>query len=100
MIEVLEDPAEAVADLLVETAAAGGHVVLTGGSSPQRAYEIAAARDTDWSGATVWFGDERCVPPEHQWSNFGMAEAALLSRLQARPEVIRMEGELGPEAGA
>jgi 6-phosphogluconolactonase len=100
VIEVLEDPAEAVADLLVEAAADGGHVVLTGGSSPQRAYEIAAERGGDWSRATVWFGDERCVPPEHEWSNFGMADAALLRRLEARPDVIRMEGELGPEAGA
>jgi 6-phosphogluconolactonase len=100
VIEVLEDPAAAVADMLTEAAEAGGHIVLTGGSSPRRAYEIAAARGNDWSRATVWFGDERCVPPEHEWSNAGMAEAALLSRLQARPEVFRMEGELGPEAGA
>jgi 6-phosphogluconolactonase len=100
VIEVLDDPAQAVADLLVETAAAGGHVVLTGGSTPRRAYELAAARDTDWSRATVWLSDERCVPPEHQWSNYGMAHAALLSRLSAPPEAIRMEGELGPEAGA
>jgi 6-phosphogluconolactonase len=100
MIEVLEDPAEAVADLLIQAAAAGGHVVLTGGSSPRRAYELAAVRDTDWSRATVWFGDERCVPPEHEWSNFAMADSALLSRLSNPPEVIRMEGELGHDAGA
>jgi 6-phosphogluconolactonase len=100
VIEVLDDPAAAVADLLTEAAAAGAHVVLTGGSSPRRAYEIAAGRDADWSGATVWFGDERCVPPDHQWSNFGMADAALLSRLTAPPEVVRMQGELGHEAGA
>jgi 6-phosphogluconolactonase len=100
ILEVLDDPAEAVADLLVEAAEAGGHVVLTGGSSPGRAYELAAARDASWRDATVWFGDERCVPPEHEWSNFGMAEAALLARLSAPPAVVRMEGELGPDAGA
>jgi len=59
---VLEDPAAAVADLLVEAASAGGHVVLTGGSSPRRAYELAAGRLADWSSATAWFSDERCVP--------------------------------------
>jgi 6-phosphogluconolactonase len=85
-IEVLDDPAAAVADLL---AGAAGHVVLTGGSSPTRAYEMAARGD--WSGTTVWFSDERCVPPDHEWSNYRMADEALLSRLDPRPEVLRME---------
>jgi len=97
-IEVLDDPASAVADLLLETAAAGGHIVLTGGSSPKRAYQLAARGD--WSTATVWYGDERCVPEDHEWSNHAMAEAALLSHLDPRPEVMRMEGELGHERGA
>jgi 6-phosphogluconolactonase len=99
-VQVLEDPAERVADLLVDAVEAGGHVVLTGGSTPRRAYEIAASRGIDWSRATVWFGDERCVPPEHEWSNFAMVEASLLARLAEPPAVMRMEGELGPDAGA
>jgi 6-phosphogluconolactonase len=99
-LRVVENPAAEVAALLDEVATAGGHIVLTGGSSPRRAYELAAERDSDWSAATVWFGDERCVPPDHADSNYGMAEDALLARLTARPEVLRMEGELGPEAGA
>jgi 6-phosphogluconolactonase len=85
-IEVLDDPAAAVAELL---AGAAGHVVLTGGSSPRRAYEMAARGD--WTGTTVWFSDERCVPPDHEWSNYRMADEALLSRLDPRPEVLRME---------
>ena len=97
MIEVLDDPAEAVADLLVR---ADGDIVLTGGSSPRRAYELAAERRSDWSGVTVWFTDERCVPPDHELSNFAMTDGALLSRLQAPPRVMRMHGELGPEEGA
>jgi 6-phosphogluconolactonase len=97
-VEVLDDPAATVADLLVQAAGAGGHVVLTGGSSPKRAYELAAGGD--WGRATVWYGDERCVPEDHEWSNHGMAEAALLSKLDPRPEVMRMEGELGHERGA
>jgi 6-phosphogluconolactonase len=99
-LRVLEDPAAAVAEMLVETARAGGHVVLTGGSSPQRAYELAAKAEADWSAATVWFGDERCVPPAHPDSNFGMADRALLSKLSPVPHVVRMEGERGPHAGA
>ena len=88
-ITVLDDPAEAVADLLVQAAAGGGQIVLTGGSSPRRAYELAAARDADWSDATVWFSDERCVAPDHELSNFAMANAALLSRLASPPHLER-----------
>jgi 6-phosphogluconolactonase len=96
-IEVLDDPAEAVAELLVQ---AEGDIVVTGGSSPQRAYELAAERRADWSGVTVWFTDERCVPPDHDLSNFAMVDKALFSRVERPPRVMRMEGELGPEQGA
>jgi 6-phosphogluconolactonase len=99
-IRVVEDPAGEVASLLEEAAAAGRHIVLTGGSSPRRAYEIAAERDADWSGATAWFGDERCVPPAHPDSNFAMADHVLLSRLSKPPAVKRMQGELDPDAAA
>ena len=95
-IEVVDDPAAAVADLLVQ---ADGHVVITGGSTPQRAYELAAERRPDWSGVTIWFTDERCVPPDHELSNFAMADRALFSRLERPPKVMRMEGELGYAAG-
>ncbi len=99
-IRVAEDPAAEVAERLTEAALEGGNVVLTGGSSPKRAYELAAERDADWSSATVWFSDERCVPPDDPDSNFAMAERALLIQLSAAPRVVRMEGELGPDAGA
>jgi 6-phosphogluconolactonase len=99
-IRVVEDPAGEVATLLEEAATGGGQVVLTGGSSPRRAYELAAERNADWSGATAWFSDERCVPPGHPDSNFGMAAAALLSRLTKPPRVQRMQGELDPDAAA
>src|SRR4051794_19473381 len=88
--------------MLVEAAAAGGQVVLTGGSTPKLAYEMAARAGADWSRAGVWFSDERCVPPDDGLSNFRLANDALLGRLDksVRPAVYRMEGELGPEAGA
>ena len=98
-IQVVEDPAAVVAKLLVEAAGAGRHIVLTGGSTPKLAYELAAEMEADWSRATFWFGDERCVPPEHEHSNYGMAAKALLSRIQPAA-VERMRGELGPDAGA
>ena len=97
-----ENPAEVVAGLLVDAASAGGDLVLTGGSTPKLAYEIASRAGADWSRATVWFSDERCVPPESGLSNFRMANEALLGRLDrgVRPTVMRMEGELGPDAGS
>jgi 6-phosphogluconolactonase len=101
-IRVVDDPATAVAELLAQAAAAGEQIVMTGGSTPRRAYEMAAGRQADWSGATLWFGDERCVPGDDELSNHRLVHDALVSRLAvgARPEVLRMQGELGPQAGA
>ncbi len=103
-ITVVADATEAarlLAERLAEQARAGGNVVLTGGSTPRRAYELAAELDPDWSGVEVWWGDERCVPPDDERSNYGMAKAALLDRLEQGPAAIhRMRGELGREAGA
>jgi len=95
-IRVSDDPAQAAAELLT---AASGHVALTGGSTPRTAYERAAGMRTDWSGVELWFTDERCVPPDHEQSNFAMAERSLLSRIDGAT-VHRMRGELGPEDGA
>ena len=69
-------------------------------STPRAAYERAAEVGSDWSRATVWFGDERCVPPDHEHSNYAMAKEALLDRIDSQPRVRRMEGELGPGPGA
>jgi 6-phosphogluconolactonase len=95
-IRVLDDPAKEAAELLT---AAGGHITLTGGSTPRSAYERAAEMRQDWSGVDFWFTDERCVPPDHEHSNYGMADRALLSRAEGAT-VHRMRGELGPEDGA
>jgi 6-phosphogluconolactonase len=99
-VEVHEDPADAAARLLTQTAEAGGHIALSGGSTPKAAYERAAQIGADWGSATVWFGDERSVPPDHEQSNYLMARQALLDRLDRPPAVHRMQGELGPGQGA
>ena len=99
-ITVVEDPGAAVAERLGAAAVQGAQIVLTGGSTPRGAYAIAAAQDADWSAATVWFSDERCVPPDHPDSNFAMAHRELLSRLTNPPRVMRIEGELGHDAAA
>lgn len=100
-IELSDDPAAAVAERLAGAALRGEHIVLTGGETPRRAYEHAAVLEPDWSRATLWWGDERCVSPEDERSNFRMARQALLDRLSAVPErTHRIVGELGSQAGA
>jgi 6-phosphogluconolactonase len=93
--------AQLAAERLAAAARAGGHIVLTGGSTPRRAYELAAELQPDWSRVEVWWSDERCVPPDDERSNYGMAQAALLARLAVQPAAVhRMRGELGREDGA
>jgi 6-phosphogluconolactonase len=101
---VVEDPKEVaavVAERLARAAREGGNVVLTGGTTPEQAYQEAAKRESDWSKVELWWGDERCVPPDHEHSNFGMAKRALLDRLERAPRAFhRIKGELGKDQAA
>jgi 6-phosphogluconolactonase len=101
---VVEDAAavaEAVGRRLARAAAEGGTVVLTGGKTPEQAYERAAALAPDWSRVEVWWGDERCVPPDDENSNYRMAKRALLDRLESPPVAVHpIPGELGREEAA
>jgi 6-phosphogluconolactonase len=105
-MEVVDDPGRACSAMLVGVAAGGGHIVLTGGSTPRVAYgefvDAVQAVGIDASACTMWFGDERCVPPDDERSNYGMAKAAMFDRLgdDGLPTIHRMKGELGPAAGA
>jgi 6-phosphogluconolactonase len=98
-VRISDQLTEDAARLLADAAERGGHLVITGGSTPKAAYNRVAQLGADWSGAEVWFSDERCVPPDHEHSNFRMAHESLLSKVEARA-VHRMQGELGPEDGA
>jgi len=100
-LHVSDDPATAVGGLLAEQARRGGAIVLTGGESPAPAYRLAAESAPDWSAADVWWGDERCVPPEDARSNFRLAKENLLDRLATLPRgVHRIRGELQPADAA
>lgn len=99
MIRVVDDPAAEAAELIAEAVRGGGHIALAGGSTPKAAYGIVAGMDLDWSGTTLWFGDERCVPADDELSNYRMAKEALLDRIEGAT-VKRMAGEKGPHAGA
>jgi 6-phosphogluconolactonase len=73
---------------------------VSGGDSPGPAYELAAGLETDWSAATLWWGDERCVPPDDERSNYLLVKKTLLERIDGQPNVHRMKGELGGAAAA
>lgn len=81
-------------------------VSLSGGSTPRALYELLAephyATQVDWSRVDIFWGDERCVPPDHPDSDYGMAKTALLDRLPAyaNPQIYRLEGEMQPEDAA
>src|SRR5204863_1118508 len=100
-VESEEAVASVVADELVAAARAGAAIVLTGGESPGRAYELAAEREPDWSRATLWWGDERSVPAEDERSNYRLAKERLLDNLGTHPAAAhRIRGEAGANVAA
>jgi 6-phosphogluconolactonase len=103
-VSVVDDPARACAELMVDTCRAGGAIVLAGGSTPKAANGlfVEAVRDggLDLSSATFWMGDERCVAPGDERSNYRMIKESLIDPLDGAPVVRRMRGELGPADGA
>lgn len=100
---VAPDPEEAArraAELLVELARAGGHVALSGGSTPRRAYELAAELEPDWSRVDVWLGDERCVPADDPLANVRLVHDGLVRHVQEPPAVHPVDTALPPAQAA
>lgn len=101
VVESPEEAARTAAQRLARAAAAGAHFALAGGSTPRLAYQIATELQPDWSSARLWWGDERCVPPWDERSNYRLAREALLDRLGRLPRAVhRIRGELVPEEAA
>jgi 6-phosphogluconolactonase len=94
--EVAEDAAADIAQALRDGARS---LVLAGGTTPRRCYELLAELDVDWGRVSVLFGDERCVPPLDPESNYRMAKEVLLDRVLPA-SVYRIPAELGPDEGA
>ena len=100
---VVADPraaAAAVANLIAEHVGPGANIALAGGSTPRRSYELAAGAVPDWTGATVWLGDERCVPPDDPLSNQRLVRESLLDRLAVPPAVQPVRTDLPAEEAA
>jgi 6-phosphogluconolactonase len=96
-----EQASREAAELLAAASLRGGHIALSGGSTPRPAYEAAARLEPDWSRVEVWWADERCVPPDDERSNYRLVRESLLDRLD-RPAMIehRVQGERPPAEAA
>ncbi|MCW5852463.1 MAG: 6-phosphogluconolactonase [Anaerolineae bacterium] len=103
--------AEAAAEYMVQLAHAAVmeqgrfSVALSGGSTPRALHAHLAAEplrsDVDWGRVHVFWGDERCVPPDHPDSNYRMARETLLDHVPIPAgQVHRMPGELPPTEAA
>ena len=102
----LEDLSRAAAILFIEQAEQAIAernrflVALNGGSTPTRLFQLLATDEhekADWSKVHIFWGDERCVPPDDSGSSYGQARDILLSHVFI-PDVNihRIQGELGP----
>jgi len=103
-----ETAALAIVDAATEAVAAGRRFsfVLAGGGTPRDTYARLAAppfsERMPWDRTSVFFGDERCVPPDHPESNYHMANETLLSKVPIPLDgIFRMRGEAeNPEEAA
>jgi 6-phosphogluconolactonase len=103
--------AAALADLLVSVGGASiaerglFRVALSGGNTPRAAYELLGqvprSLALSWSDVYIYFGDERCVPPSDEQSNYRMAKKAFLDAVPLPPANIhRIRGEADPGIAA
>ena len=95
---VADDPIQLAAEHLAAAVVRGGEIALSGGSSPRPAYELAARLAPDWSGARVWLGDERCVPPDDARANVRLVRESLAAA--RAPDLRPVETSLPPVEAA
>lgn len=112
--QIIEKDALAVAEMaatktvnfLQQTIESNGEAiwVLAGGSSPMLAYQLIAAKysqSIDWTKVKLVLGDERCVPTDHNDSNWFQINKVFISKLPFQPSnIFRPPAELGPHEGA
>ena len=73
------------------------HIGLSGGNTPRPVFQELAKRRDAWHEWIFTFGDERCVPPESDQSNYRMAKEALFDNAPIPPEnILRIRGEADP----
>lgn len=111
---VFADPKALVDDAARRIVAAAGQadqdgnlfaLFLSGGSTPRALYHLLASEgyrsQIDWRNVELYFGDERCVPPDAPESNWRMANETLISKVPIPPsQVFRIRGEIDPHEAA
>lgn len=80
-------------------------VALSGGHTPKAFFEVLAKApygdNLPWDKVVFFWGDERCVPPDDDESNYKMTNLSLLSRVKIpQANVHRVLGENPPEEEA
>jgi 6-phosphogluconolactonase len=77
---------------------------LNGGNTPVRLFQLLASdykEKVDWSRTHIFWGDERCVPPDDKGSSYGQAREILLNKISIPDSnVHRVNTDLGPDAAA
>lgn len=80
------------------------HLALSGGSTPKRLFQHLAknyAQAVPWERLHLWWGDERCVPPDDSESNYRMTHQFLISQVEIpQANIHRIHGESVPEEEA
>lgn len=103
-----EEAAEALADQLIteisQSTSESYNIALAGGSTPNRLYSIIGQELDSYAlfkKVNFFWGDERCVPPDSEESNFGTAKRNLFGWMKADLDrVYRIKGEEAPEQEA
>ncbi len=87
---------------LLENSGGAFRIALSGGSTPKRLYELMAVDSSlPWERIHLFWGDERCVPPDHKDSNYRMTREAMLDKLHLPDNhVFRWHAELDPDVAA
>ncbi len=104
-VRVVDDVTVAFAEVVADTWRSrpnrGFSLALSGGETARRCYEFLATwRDSpvDWMATEIYWGDERCVPPEHPDSNYRLAADALLTTVGGVHALFPMRADDGPDA--
>lgn len=77
------------------------HLVLAGGTTPRRVYEILSSKSTNWNAWHIYYGDERCLPIDHADRNSQMATKAWLEHVKIPTKQIHIiPAEMGADIAA
>jgi 6-phosphogluconolactonase len=104
---VAREAADVVVASAIEAIVSKGSfsLALSGGHTPEALYTLLSEEPhrsaVDWAKVEIFFGDERCVPPDSPESNYGMARRTMLAKLPIPGDnVYRMRGEIDPNEAA